>query len=95
MSTAFVCGLVVGGFSCSEVGDGVGGHVADDLAVRAVDPSHPVADLFRKGDHGETGRRPVLVLNINNLQCNKLCVSIKSGKPCGAYNICLSRRLTC
>lgn len=85
--TAFVGRLVVGRFSCSEIGDGVRGHVADDLAVRTVDSSHPVTDLFRKGDHGETGRRPVLVLDINNLQCSKLCVSMKSGKPCGAYNI--------
>jgi hypothetical protein len=86
--TAFVGGLVVGRFSCSEVGDGVGGHIPDDLAVRTVDPSRPVTNLFRKGDHGETGRRSVLVLNVDDLQCNKFCVSIKSGKPCGAYNVC-------
>jgi hypothetical protein len=88
--TAFVGGLVVGGFSCSEISDGVGGHVADDLAVRTVDPSHPVTNLFRKGDHGKTGRRPVLVLNVDDLQYNNLSFSIKSGKPCGAYNICPS-----
>lgn len=67
VSTAFVARGIPRRLSRSEVGDGVCGHVADELAVGAVDPSDPVADLFGKRDHGEARSRPVLVLDIDHL----------------------------